>query len=145
MEETHLCQKSSGKEFCQQVFITAGLRLILDLIYLSYIFPKSPVNDQELILSGDKSDRSFPSNFVSLSSYLLQTVWYHSCLYLSVHFCHSVGSESRSRVFQFCIPFRLQEKELSFIECLLYTKHFSLFYIICTSQLLCESSVIIFI
>lgn len=56
MEETHLCQKSSGKEFCQQVFITAGLRLILDLIYLSYIFPKSPVNDQELILGGDKSD-----------------------------------------------------------------------------------------
>ena len=75
---------------------------------------------------------SFPSNFVSLSWYLLQTVWYHSCLYLYAHFCHSVGSETRSHVFRFCIPFRLQEKELAFIECLLYTKHFSLFYIFVT-------------
>jgi len=55
------------------------------------------------------------------------TDWSHRCLSLSAHPCHSVSSENKSHVFLFCIPFRPQERELAFIECLLYTKHFSLF------------------
>ena len=53
-----------SKQFWQRILLASlynhwlikGLRLTLHLTYLSYIFPKSPVNDQELILVGDKSD-----------------------------------------------------------------------------------------